>query len=480
MTIRKRIFKSNTWIVLLSLFALLIIGGTVILIFEDTYIKTLADNAILQENAYNVQTLVNNYKFENDNSIKTDFSNLNKLLAKYDYQLYITDGRKKVYSNLQHNQIESVEIMNSEITYTNKSALYVWEDKTLIARNIKKESSIYNLIVIHSAEKSGIFKLNLGTFELLILSFLIVGIGSILVIFFISRFFTQKLVNQIMIPIQKLMDGAGNIEKGNLDEPVIYEGEDEFERVCKAFNKMQGSLKVGMKKNEAYEKARTDMVSGISHDLRTPLTSVKGYIKGVQDGVANTPEKQKKYLDIAYKKACEMDVLLQKLFYFSKLETGNMPLYPFRVNFVKFIEDFIKYNAEYHKEKNLEISLVVQGANHDVNIDKEQMSRVIANIIDNSIKYRTQEKIMVTMEITGNNVDELLTITDNGGGVPEEKISHLFEQFYRTDDARNNKNNGSGLGLYIVKYIIEQHGGNISAKNSGGLSIKIVLPKKDE
>jgi signal transduction histidine kinase len=235
-----------------------------------------------------------------------------------------------------------------------------------------------------------------------------------------------------------------------------------------------------MEKNASYEKARTDMVSGISHDLRTPLTSVKGYIKGVQDGIANTPEKQEKYLDIAYKKACEMDVLLQKLFYFSKLETGNMPLYPVKVDFVKFMEEMIKENEEYYKEKNLEISLLVQNDNHYVKIDNEQMSRVIANIIENSIKYRIQEKLKVTMEVTGDNVGEILTITDNGAGVPKEKLPHLFEQFYRADEARNSKNKGNGLGLYIAKYIIEQHGGSISAKNSGGLSIRIVLPKCQE
>ena len=279
MTIRKRIFKSNTWIVLLSLFALLAIGGTVIIIFEDTYIRTIAADAILQENAFNVQTLVNEYKFNSNTATEADFNKLESLLAKYDYQIYVTNGSKKVYSNLLHNQVETVEIMNEEILYSDQSVLYVWEDKTIIGRKVLDASSYYNLIAVHSADKYGIYKMNRGTFELLILSFLIVGIGAILVILLISRLFTQKLVNQIMTPIQKLMESAGRIEEGKLDEPIIYEGEDEFEMVCKSFNEMQESLKAGMEKNAAYEKSRTDMISGISHDLRTPLTSVKGYIK---------------------------------------------------------------------------------------------------------------------------------------------------------------------------------------------------------
>ncbi|HWT76452.1 MAG TPA: HAMP domain-containing sensor histidine kinase [Mobilitalea sp.] len=479
MTIRKRIFKSNTWIVLLSLLALLIIGGTVIWIFEDTYVKSLTENAIMQENAYNVQTLVNGYKFENNTVTKQDFKKLSQMLAKYDYQLYVSEGGKEIYANLLHSQAETVEIMNTEISYPDKSVLYVWEDKTIIARKILNGSRTYDLIVINSAEKSGIYRLNGGTFELLILSFIIVGIGSILVILYISRFFTQRLVNNIMLPIQKLMDGANRIEQGNLEEPIQYEGEDEFEMVCKAFNKMQGSLKAGMEKNAAYEKTRTDMVSGISHDLRTPLTSVKGYIKGVKDGIANTPEKQEQYLDIAYKKACEMDVLLQKLFYFSKLETGNMPFYPVNISLIKFLEEFIRENAEYYTENNLEVALSYQKENHYVKIDKEQMSRVIANIMENSIKYRNQDKIKVVMEVTDNTSNETLTITDNGSGVPEEKLPHLFDQFYRVDEARSSKNKGNGLGLYIAKYIVEQHGGRITAKNNGGLCIQIMLPKSE-
>ena len=120
---------------------------------------------------------------------------------------------------------------------------------------------------------------------------------------------------------------ASRIESGDLTQPVVYLRDDEFRNVCDSFNQMQRHLKEGMEQNAAYEKARTEMISGISHDLRTPLTSVKGYIKGLQDGVANTEEKRRQYLDIAYSCACDMEGLLAKLFYYSKLETGNMPFY---------------------------------------------------------------------------------------------------------------------------------------------------------
>lgn len=481
MTIRKRILKSNTWIVLLSLLALLIIGGSIIYIFEDTYVSTLSLKTKLEKNAYNVQVLLNQYNVNNQTFTASDFDTLNTELEQYDYQLYITNTNNKIlFSNIHHNQHETLEILLPGISYTDKSEVYVWEDKTMVTIKLKAGSYIYDIIAVNSSDNDGIFKLSRGTFESLILSFLIVGVGSILMIMLISRFFTQRLVNQIMNPIKKLINGAERIEQGNLDEPIIYNGEDEFEMVCGSFNKMQESLKAGMEKNAAYEKARTDLVSGISHDLRTPLTSVKGYIKGVKDGIANTPEKLELYLDIAYKKACDMDVLLQKLFYFSKLETGNMPLNLVKTHFADFVKEYMRENDEFYKEKNLDITLEINGDNHDVKIDKEQISRVISNIIDNSIKYKTHEVVHITMEVAGYDEKEILTITDDGEGVPEEKLSHLFEQFYRADEARSSKKVGSGLGLYITKYIVEQHGGSIAAKNDGGLSIVICLPKRDE
>ena len=129
------------------------------------------------------------------------------------------------------------------------------------------------------------------------------------------------MARQMTEPLHALADGAHRIEQGDLSQEIIYNGKDEFTAVCTAFNRMQRHILEERERNNAYEKARTDLVAGISHDLRTPLTSVKGYIKGLRDGVANTPEKEEQYLSIAYQKACYMDVLLQKALLF--FQTGN-------------------------------------------------------------------------------------------------------------------------------------------------------------
>ncbi|MEM5780918.1 MAG: HAMP domain-containing protein, partial [Lawsonibacter sp.] len=126
------------------------------------------------------------------------------------------------------------------------------------------------------------------------------GATAIGIIVLLSLLFTRYQVKQLMRPVNALAEVAKRVEQGNLSAPVDYQGRDEFSSVCSAFDHMQQHLLSEREKNAAYERARTDLIAGISHDLRTPLTSVKGYIKGMRDGVANTPEKREQYLDIAY------------------------------------------------------------------------------------------------------------------------------------------------------------------------------------
>ena len=270
----------------------------------------------------------------------------------------------------------------------------------------------------------------------------------ILAILLASRMFTKKLVRQIMEPVDQLAAAASRIESGDLTQPVVYPRDDEFRNVCDSFNQMQRHLKEGIEQNAAYEKARTEMISGISHDLRTPLTSVKGYIKGLQDGVANTEEKRRQYLDIAYSCACDMEGLLAKLFYYSKLETGNMPFY----------------------KQKMEFQSICQG-DCFLDIDLEQMKRVFDNFVENSLKYAHAEPLIMKITLEKEQDDSLtIAFCDNGVGVPPAKLPHLFEQFYRGDEARSD-GEGSGLGLYVCQYIVKAHGGTIRAENQGGLHL---------
>lgn len=189
-----------------------------------------------------------------------------------------------------------------------------------------------------------------------ILLFLADGIICIAVLVIVSQIFTRKLVNHIMEPLDALADGAERIRKNDLTQDIEYSGDAEFENVCHTFNEMRGAILAGQEKNRKYEKARTDMIAGISHDLRTPLTAIRGTIKGLLDGVASTPERQKKFLETAYRRTGDMDLLLNQLFYLSKLETGNMPFDFKSIEISGFIRNYVKGKQDILENGQAEIA----------------------------------------------------------------------------------------------------------------------------
>ncbi len=316
--------------------------------------------------------------------------------------------------------------------------------------------------------------------EAMMLSLFLSGGTAIVVILLLNTLFTRYQVRKLLQPVDTLTRAAGRVEAGDFTQSIDYPGRDEFAPVCAAFNRMQEHLLEEQEKNAAYERARTDLVSGISHDLRTPLTSVKGYIKGLRDGVAQTPERQRQYLDIAYRKACDMDVLLQRLFYFSRLETGNLPLFREEAELGDFVGRFAAEAGAELEQAGGRVELALSPGPHPVSIDPEQLYRVLNNLKDNALRYAGVDSPVISLSVETRGAWECIRFSDNGRGVSQEALPRLFEQFWRADQARSAKNGeGAGLGLYIAKYIVEAHGGTIQAENSKGLAFTILLPRKE-
>lgn len=317
--------------------------------------------------------------------------------------------------------------------------------------------------------------------EVLMLSLLLSGGTAIVVILLLNTLFTRYQLKKLLQPMDALAQAAGRVEAGDYTQAIEYRGRDEFVPVCAAFNRMQEHLLEEQEKSAAYERSRTDLVAGISHDLRTPLTSVKGYIKGLRDGVAQTPERQRQYLDVAYRRACDMEVLLQRLFYFSRLETGNLPLFREEADLGSFVGQFAGEVGPELEQAGGKIELTVSPGPHPVSIDPEQLYRVLNNLKDNALRYAGAEALAISLAVETQGEWERIRFADNGQGVSEEDLPRLFEQFWRADQARSTRNGeGTGLGLYIVKYIVEAHGGTIQAENSGGLAFTILLPRREE
>ena len=315
------------------------------------------------------------------------------------------------------------------------------------------------------------------SYLLFILVFLLIGMGAIVVLLVLATIFTRKMTNMVMEPLEQLSAGAKRVKEGNLEEDVTYVGEQEFEQVCQTFNEMQKAMLDSKRQQEKNEQARLDMVTGISHDLRTPLTSIQGYIKGVMDGIANTPEKQKLYLKTAYESTKEMNALLQKLFDFSRMESGQMPFHMVEIDLAEYVQMYIA-----QKEAVLDLSevqFIMEQASDtlpEVLVDVEQLRRILDNLLENSRKYAGKQPIEIWIRMRAEKEFLVLEWKDNGQGVPEEKLPKIFKRFYRCDEARNEK--GSGVGLYVVKYIMEQHGGSVSAENDHGLKVQLHFPKE--
>ncbi|MGN0516487.1 ATP-binding protein [Eubacterium sp.] len=283
----------------------------------------------------------------------------------------------------------------------------------------------------------------------------------------------------ITAPIKKLSDGANEIAGGNLDYHIDYDSTNEIGTTVKSINDMTEKLKNLMQTKEEIEQSRKEMTAGIAHDLRTPLTSIKGYVEGLMDGIANTPEKQERYLNTIYSSAKDMENLLDELLTLSRFEEGKIKLEPIRIDIVQFL---IEYLNERPQDNKAVITFTPPSYKEslDVMLDPNRFSRVLNNIISNAIKYSStarKPRIDISLEVYDKSV--IIALKDNGIGISDENLKHIFESFYRADQARTRVQDGSGLGLAVCKEIVELHNGHIwaTSKEGSGTTMMISLQR---
>ena len=464
---KRRIFLYNTVAVLLALAALLLISSEVVRRVGAHY----AGQAQPEDppNTAAARELLETW----DGA----WTELGQRLEGLGYQIQVSLGGTAVFSTLSDVQQDLLLQQGGAGEWPEEEAAELWNGQALV---LGIQSGEYTLVAMSRPNVPEVFGRQRPQSEASVITLLIIGTAAILLIVALSVVSTHFQIKHIMRPVNALADAARRVEAGDLSTPVDYQGRDEFVPVCIAFDHMQRHLLAEREKNARYEQARTDLVAGISHDLRTPLTSVKGYLKGLRDGVANTPEKREQYLDVAYRKACSMEVLLQRLFYFSKLETGALPLFPAAADLGEFARAFAREAAGELAQRGGRFVLRGAPAPHPVRMDREQMTRVLTNLTDNALRYAGARELTITLTVWREREWEKLRFADNGQGVPPEHLPHLFEQFWRGDQSRSARGGeGSGLGLYIVKYILEAHGGTVSARNDGGLVFELALPSAD-
>ncbi|MGN0480533.1 MAG: sensor histidine kinase [Lachnospiraceae bacterium] len=294
---------------------------------------------------------------------------------------------------------------------------------------------------------------------------LVESIFSIILVLVITATVLTVWVYRSMVrPLSRLKLATDNIKEGNLDFEMNVSGNDEIAVVCHNFEEMRLILKDTANQRLRDEQEERELIRNISHDLKTPLTSIKGYIEGLLDGVANTPEKQEKYLRTISNKVNDMDKLINELTVYSRIDSNRQPYVFKKIDMHAYWDDcYDEISTELEaKGINLVYNNELAGKVY-VMADAEQIKRVINNIISNSVKYINNDHGTITIDIKRNNWSVLMSITDNGKGIGKEDLGRVFERFYRADSSRNSSQGGSGLGLAIAKKIIEEHNGTIQA-----------------
>lgn len=304
---------------------------------------------------------------------------------------------------------------------------------------------------------------------------------AILIIVLLTNGVITYLVSRSIIrPLNMLKYGTKQIKEGNLNFEVRKISNDEIGQLCIAFEEMRRKLKASIELQMQYEENRKELISSISHDLKTPVTSIKGYVEGIMDGVADSPEKMEKYIRTIYSKAMDLDRLIDDLFLFSKLDLKKLPFNFEKVNIKKYFEDYIDESKTDFDNKGIRLDFRCDYP-EDVEVlaDREKLKRVVVNITENAVKYMDKDDGKVGIYLYSEQETVKVRIEDNGQGISKEDLPFIFDRFYRADPSRNVSTGGSGLGLAIAKQIVEGHGGRIWAESDygKGTSINFTLKK---
>lgn len=307
---------------------------------------------------------------------------------------------------------------------------------------------------------------------------------ALFLILIISVFLLRQWIEtKIVTPIAELTMAMEKISRGDFDWQLSGQHSGEIGELYENYEEMRLKLKESTEELRENERVNRELVSNISHDLKTPITAIKGYVEGIMDGVADTPEKMDKYIKTIYNKANDMNNLINELTIYAGIDNNRIPYHFQRINVADYFLDCVEEVGLDLESRNIKLNFDnLVAADTEIIADPEQLKRVINNIVGNSVKYLDKEQGLIEIRILDEYDAIKVEIEDNGKGIAQRDLSKIFERFYRTDESRNSATGGSGIGLSIVKKIIEDHGGYIwaSSKEGEGTIMHFVLRKYKE
>lgn len=479
MTVKKRLAISNIIMIVIPVVITLLVG---VICLGGIYITLHNSNGFGFENSgefYNTSQAVSSKMYEifehSSEDTKTRLEAIGNIIDKNTTFVQVYENGKDFYK-AGNEKIADKTLMASAKSIGN-NAFVSNEKSELYYYNESSNGKNYELYLYSTNNHQD----NTSVKKVFILSAITVIAAILFSIAFTNRFLTRFVFKKIEEPLDILSHGVNEIASGNLDYRLNYNKSDEFLPVCIAFNEMAGRLKKSVDLAQKNEENRKELLLDISHDLRSPLTSIQAYVEGLIDGVANSPQMRDKYLQTIKRKTIDIEKMVSSLFAYSKLDMEEFAINEEQVTLPDFIKNSIESVKDEYSDKGLDVEIE---ANEKINAiaDTELLNRIMSNILDNSLKYKIKERSKSEITVTKENGLAKIEFADNGPGVDENNIDKLFEVFYRTDKARSNTSNGSGIGLAFVKKAVLAMGGKVEASGNeyGGLSIIIYLRCKNE
>lgn len=491
MTIKQKIKLSNVMMALIPILLTAVIVVICINTSLGSYWYTLETMYQDENGIQSAQSLIYTYQqelWENNwgQGTHTELSegikknekmcHLEEKLSRMGYHFLIRKNGNEIYSNISEDEMEKAESVAGTAIESAKTLTASYHDVSVIKHTFFHGEKAFSIIAVHSGETDQTVISYLQSYILkYVLGFVIAFLSLTILVNVILSYW---IFRSVLIPLKKLGRGTNEIKEGNLDTVIDYTQQDEFGEVCRDFDEMRAYLKESVEQRLKDEQRKKDLITGISHDLRTPLTSISGYLDGLMEGIANTPEKRQRYLAAIKTRTRDLSRLVDSLSEYNRLDSKNFHYHLEPGDLKGFIGHYLVSYEEEAKQNQVEFKLVGNDGSYPVLFDKDEMKRVLDNLFTNTIRYRRQphSKVIISLKrIERSTVVEFI-FSDDGPGVPEESLDRLFDSFYRVDGARSNTGEGSGIGLAVVKEIIMGHKGIVHAENHDGLAIIIHLP----
>ncbi len=298
--------------------------------------------------------------------------------------------------------------------------------------------------------------------------------GCLCIVIFALSFLL--LQNRQVVYLKQIAHAMNEISKGNLAAEVPIEGDDELAQLAASLNTMADDIQTLIAKERSTEKSKNELITNVAHDLRTPLTTILGYLELLESGRDIDEATRQKYIGIACNKARHLQRLIEELFGFTKLSYGKIAVSIGRVDIVRLLEQLIDEFYPVLEKNDMECELTTQVDSLIMNGDGKLLARLFDNLLNNAVKYGRDGKVIL-VRLTYEEPVITITVTNFGVVIPENEIPLLFNKFYRVEQSRSSSTGGTGLGLAIVKNIVDLHGGTVEcASDIRGTVFTVKLP----